>query len=305
MDLKESARQYVLSSLPIDPADTELVEYLNNLDARGLLIVYRNWMSRNVAPRPRAVQISATLQGKLPTSPHRPAVEAIIQDIEKGELLKKYLSKGAAIAAQIPRDDTKFQKRRDLDLMLTSWHMHHLHLGRSLGADGFVTRTGDLLFAIFRPNTAYLVDIMPHGSWSSDRLLEIAVDELPAAQAATVVRGVAGLARQDTEAQAQQLRNAAVNTARQIGNRVIMPMGFMSTAGTSFDASRAADEAIRNLDAFEKNWARDPDAIREACREGGGELDHDPNFVFHIMDNFGAGVLDLRSKNFIPFEAFG
>lgn len=305
MDLKESARQYVLNSLPANPADAELIAYLNGLDAHQLLIVYRNWMSRNVQQRRRTVEVSQTLSAKLLSSPHKPAVDAIIADIQNGELLKKYLSRGVAIAAQIPRADAKFQRRRDLDLMLTSWQMHHMHLGQGVDPDGFVTRTGDLLFVVFRPDVAYLVDIMPHGSWSSDRLLEIVVRELPNSGAAVIMQGVKGLARQDSETEAQRLRNAAINSPREIGGRVVMPTGMMSMAGTSIQSIRAADDAIGKLEAFEANWADNSEGMRQFIREHGGEIDADPEFVFHITNEYGAGLLELKSGTFVPFEAFG
>ena len=65
--------------------------------------------------------------------------------------------------------------RRDLDLLIADWGIHHLHL--SPERDG--RRTGDLLFAVFRPDDAYLLQILPHGNWAELSLLETIVRNWP------------------------------------------------------------------------------------------------------------------------------
>mgnify|MGYP000956204230 CR=1 FL=1 len=55
MNLKESARQWVLHNLPVDSNDTDTLTHLNSLDASKLLARFHNWMSRLVSPQPRRV----------------------------------------------------------------------------------------------------------------------------------------------------------------------------------------------------------------------------------------------------------
>ena len=301
MDVLESVRRWVLCSLPVDRDDAELAAHLNGLNAHDLLVVYHNWMCRLIPARPRRVHMSATLQARMDGSPHAPALREIIGDIEAGRNLTKYLSRGIAVAAQIPRNDTRFNRRRDLDLMLTSWQMHHLHLSANEEGDGFVSRTGDLLFAVFRADDAYLVDVMPHGNWSSDHLLRVALDELPDARAAHVLRGVVGLSRNPSEAEHQQLRNATINAPRMIGDRAVMPAGVMSTAGTSLQATRAADRVISLLEGFEASWADHPEEIRQLYRTKGSELPEEPDFRFTIVEGLGAGIVEWTTKAFFPF----
>lgn len=301
IDLKQSARKYVLAALPYDQGDQALVAYLNGLDAFSLLVAYHNWMSRLIQPRPRKVQVSVTLEGKLPQSKHASAIAKIKGDIETGMPLTKYLSRGVRVAAGVPRPDAKFNRRRDLDLMLTSWQMHHLHLSVSEEADGFVSRTEDLLFAVFRRDDAYLVDIMPHGSWSREHLLKVALEELPEAGAVHVIEGATGLAHTYTDEEHQTLRNVGINGLRVIDDKVVMPAGSISTAGTSLAATRAATAAIEALEGFEASWADHPYEIRKIAREGGSIVPDDPEFAFFIADEFGAGVLERKSGAFFPF----
>jgi hypothetical protein len=145
MDLKESARQWVLQELPYGKTDAALVAHLNGLDVHGLLVVYHNWASRLIAPRRREIHVSASLREKLATSVHKAAFDQIIEDIKAGRHLKCYLSRCVNIAAQIPRNDVKFNRRRDLDLLITEWELHYLNLSTNVEPDGFVTRTDDLL----------------------------------------------------------------------------------------------------------------------------------------------------------------
>jgi hypothetical protein len=63
--------------------------------------------------------------------------------------------------------------------LLNDWGIHHLHLSEVDRGDGFVVRTGDLLFAVFRRNDAYLLDILGHGGWTDESLVEIAVSNWP------------------------------------------------------------------------------------------------------------------------------
>lgn len=301
MDLKESARKWVLAALPYDHGDQALASHLNSLDATGLLVAYHNWTSRLVEARPRKVHISSSLTANIPQSHHALVFNTIKSDIEAGRPLTKYLSRGVKIAAGIPLLDKKFNRRRDLDLMLTSWQMHHLHLSDNEESDGFVSRTQDLLFVIFRRGDAYIVDIMPHGSWSREHLLRVAQEELPGAMAVHVLEGAIGLAHSYTDEEHQALRNAGINGLRMIGNKVVMPAGSISTAGTSYAATRAAQEAIQALESFEASWADHPEDIRDIARENGSIIPSDPDFMFFIAPEFGAGVLERKSGAFFPF----
>ena len=164
VDLKESARQWVLQNLPYDSEDTSLVSYLNSLNAHRLLVIYHNWMNRRVKPQPRIVHKSKVFQQNPLTAQRASDIAQIIDDIKQGRDLTKYLSRDIVRAVvQIPGQP----QRRDLDLMLNSWGVHHLHISTQVEPDGFVRRDRSLLFVVFKPKAAYLVDIMRHGEWNS------------------------------------------------------------------------------------------------------------------------------------------
>jgi hypothetical protein len=98
VNLKDSARQWVLNHLPYDRADADLGAHLSGLNARGLLIVYYNWMSRLVKPHPRRVQESKAFKQNPIVIAHASDFAQIIGDIESGNDLRRYLSRGVEIA---------------------------------------------------------------------------------------------------------------------------------------------------------------------------------------------------------------
>lgn len=96
MNLTGSVRKWVLENLPYDKTDAQLDAYLKGSDAHGLLVIFHNWTSRLIFPRPRQVHQSATFAASLAASLHKEAIEEIIDDIEQGRDLRKYLSRELA-----------------------------------------------------------------------------------------------------------------------------------------------------------------------------------------------------------------
>ena len=70
-------------------------------------------------------------------------------------------------------------KKDKLDGLLYDWGIHHLHLGETFSAPGYVKRTGPVLFAIFRNDNVYFIDIRDHVGWSDKGLLEIVNENWP------------------------------------------------------------------------------------------------------------------------------
>lgn len=65
------------------------------------------------------------------------------------------------------------------DALLNDWGIHHLHLGDEFRKDGFIKRTGQLLFCRFDKNCAYFIKIDKHGTWTSPEMVEIIHENWP------------------------------------------------------------------------------------------------------------------------------
>lgn len=298
--LKEKVRQWVLRTLPYNHADAVLDAHLKSLDAHSLLIVYHNWSSRLIAPIVRNVHISAALQARLQSSKHRQVVNEIVEKLEAGEDLNRHLSKGISNVASLPPHDKKLNRRRELDLLLLDWGIHHLHLSTQITSDGFVERTNDLLFLVVKQQNAYLIDIMSHGNWHNERLVEIMFKELDGAETVHEIKGVVGLSREPSEDERKQLRNAGVNSEMMIDGKAVMTLGGMSAAGTSIQATRDADRLLDAIESFENNWNMDSSTLREVCKNHGVKLPQVPDFDFDILEGSGPGVFERHTGTFIP-----
>ncbi len=226
---------------------------------------------------------------------------ALIDDIEKGRDLRKYLSRGVEIAAEVP--GVALGRRRDLDLMLNDWGVHHLHISMQVEADGYVKRDDPLLFAIFRPKAAYLIDVMGHGDWTRDHLVEVLADEWPDEGIIHQIKGskglqVVGLARKYTEEERARLRKKGINVLLEVGGKVFVPAGGMSTAGTTIQATRAADKLLRDLTMFEEAFQKHPERLKTIFESNGVAFPEKPEFEFMIGED-GYGVIETKTGAFI------
>jgi len=298
--LFESVREWVLRSLPVDRTNANLVAHLEAKDAHDLLVIYHNWMSRTISAEPRTVHRSSALDSN--TLAHQYQVElcAISTDIETGSPLAKYLSRGIKVAASLPGTSPSLQRRPDLDLMLNAWGIYHLHLSTSVEADGFVSRTGPLLFAAFRPGNAYLIDIMEHGSWTSKKLIEVVVSEFQDSSVFVTLEGVVGLSCELDEHGRQTLRKGGVNFPVMINGKAVMPTAGMVSTGTTVAATRESDRLLMAIEGFERAWVDRPHQVRTDVAASGRELPDTPDFAFEIHETAGAGIAERKSMIFFP-----
>ncbi len=158
---------------------------------------------------------------------------------------------------------------RDLqgwDGLLWQYGMHHFHLGHDQDKDGFVERSGQLLFAIVGPKDVYFVDVRPHPprrgvEWVSQELLRIVHSNWPHLIEANVLKGVCGNELTDTEM--HELRRKNVNYAVNIEGQAVAPMlGGMATDGSSVHCTFLADKLLCDLKHHEE--VLQTDAVRDA-----------------------------------------
>ena len=188
---------------------------------------------------------------KRPRTIHKADTFVCPKEVKEGlDWLESKIKQGKSI---IPHLNTAIQKDK-LDGLLYDWGIHHLHLGLKLETTGFVERTGPVLFAVFRPNDVYFVDVRDHEGWSDKELLEIINrnwPELLSIYRMTDVKPEATFTEEDIIS----LRKAGVNTFHELsdGNSYLSMGGGITTAGTSQEAVRTYIEIVRMLGDIEKN----------------------------------------------------
>lgn len=187
-------RQHVLASVP----DTS--GKLASMDLHGLLSEYGTWRSRLVSTAPRRCHSSAELLADPKAAQRRDDLDALIATIEAGEDLGPHLSR--RVWTGHDPNAPSLAAREDRDLLLADWGVHHLHLTPTHG--------DDLLFAVFRPNNAYLIGLYSHRDWARRSTLETMIRNWPDAGIVIKLQGVIGLTNDWGDRDRKQLREAGI-----------------------------------------------------------------------------------------------
>jgi hypothetical protein len=291
MNLIDSLRRWILDHLPYGETDADIVNALNEMNAHGLLVIYHNWISRLVQPIPRRVEKSVKFAESLHRVTFADALAAIEQDVRAGKDLTKYLSTSVKVAFTLP---TRHRRGpHHLDMLLNDWGVHHLHLSTEMRSDGFVKRTGPLLFARFVRDTAYFLDIADHGEWTKESVANTLVIQFPDAGGVNVVNGVIGVSLEIDDDEHRRLRAANINTIRMCGNKAIIGGGF-NTNGLTIMAVRAADNLLEKIEQFEASWRQDEPAARADWEARCGPLPEKPLFEFTFSER-GPAIVEART----------
>ena len=200
-----------------------------------LLTAYYNATRRIVGAWPRTVHRAIGFVSPKDKDQAR-ALATIEQKIRNGESVVPYLSR----------------KIRDLsynDILFNDWGIHHFHLGTTVEADGFVKRTGPLLYVVFGDtidfhntgNTdAHLLTVMGHNDFATQVLVEIMHENWPELLSQFNTPGVNGDRLSDAEI--RRLRELHTNYCLRLrdGTSCFAPGGGITFAGTSMiDTFRA------------------------------------------------------------------
>ena len=135
-----------------------------------LVIWFYIWQNRLIHPHARKVFRSKKFVFKPLPRAIQIDVEALIRKIEIGEDINPHLSKRIAHGFRPEKGRKNLGRRLDLDLLLNEWGVHHLHPAQAINADGFSERSDDLVFAVFREQAAYVIDLGTHGSFNDQAL---------------------------------------------------------------------------------------------------------------------------------------
>ena len=111
--------------------------------------------------------------------------------------------------------------------------MHHLHLSRKNGKDGFVERSDWLLFVIVADQDVFFVDVRSHSDsenlqWVRQDLLSIVHYNWPDLTESRLLHRVQGSTVTDPEK--RELRRKHANLVHEVAGRAIAPLGFGTMA---------------------------------------------------------------------------
>jgi hypothetical protein len=211
--------------VPADDADVE----------RG----YFNFLKRRVPQVPRTVHVAREL---VCPSEHDAGYRALMRKVRDGNDVRANLS-------------TRLTNLDFNDGLLNDWGIHHVHLGTTVDARGFVNRTGPLLFARFTVADAFFIAIGPHGAFADLQLVEILERNWP--EQVPMLPGIASRSGTNpTSAEIAQARRDGVVALVNIGGRVVFPMGGgVTTARVGADVVSMMDRARTAIRGFEDDLA--------------------------------------------------
>lgn len=210
------------------------------------LLRWLDFTRRYISPEPREIETSKRLPRLLPRQFERAYLE-MMGKIRRGEDVNPYQGRG------LERNDTSGVKRQNrTDLLFADWKIHHLHITD----DPIRERSDWLLFAIFEPGLARLVDIRPHsegGVFANHDLIHAVAERWPEfmnryrvnfGEGVSSVSLERELSTEDTYA----LRKGGVTSFVEIAGSIYMPPGMgvtsASTSGqTSLDMMKIRDAA--------------------------------------------------------------
>jgi hypothetical protein len=285
--LERVVRRHILDAVPVVARQEMEPKTLSSL-----FIEYRIWRGRFVAPGPRQVHRAPELVRHPKASTHRAALDAIEHATRNGDDLTPHLSRAV--------------RRLGRDLLLADWGIHHLHLSTSLDPDGFVSRTGDVLFAAFTATDAYWLDIRKHekdgDNWAAEEVFAILVRNWPGSGLVHRFEGDTGLSQKYSDEDRRELRKAGVMNLMEVDSKVYVPGGVgLTTAGTPIEATRAANAFMWEL----QGW-RDADPYERLRQvDGASRSAYWTPAVHVVMPGFEEWAGFMSGSTFVPIGQDG
>jgi hypothetical protein len=192
---------------------------VDGLPEQDVSILYFGLQKKLIKPKPRRILRS---NGFSCPEELKPGLASLEEKIINGENLRPHLSK-------------KLKNLNDNDGLLFDWGIFHLHLGTVIGSDGFIDRTGPLLYTRFDEANAYFINVIDHGSWTTQELVKTI---WPESIKPYILTGVTSISRNFTDKDVKDLRGSQVNTILDLDNGVFTlgPGGGMTASGSSAEA---------------------------------------------------------------------
>ena len=286
--LRDDIRTEVARDLP-NFSDQE--KEFADIDSQNLLLIYMNWRYRQIHPHARTIVYSVELSQRIRTddalyAPVKSEFKELTRMIATGEdLLSRNLLSSRIVRKpyELTPNYSKLKREEHLDLLLNEQGIHHLHL------PGLERKRGTpILFAIFEPVHAFLLDLASHDDYQTDRLARISYGNWPERQfrkipADTLLDGQGSkVDLKDHERIA--VRNNAINTPIKITDRLfVMPssVGMMANGFAERIARRSTD-IWNSLSLFAIRRYR-PRFSEYFLETMGKQLPEDPVFRFRFL----------------------
>ncbi len=201
-----------------------------------------------------------------------------------------------------PHQSRSLKRLNSKDGMLFDWGIYHLHLGTEIESDGFIQRTGPLLYLLIDDSYAYLIDVQDHGKWSKKDFLKIVDENWPETINQNKIRqnDIIGLEKNFDEEEIAALRKANINTLIEIspGNIIINPGGGMATNGDSIEAIEKYQQIKSELENLQAKIVANPELFLKEIFKKGLDFIKNPELQFKFKKGTRVHQIDELNNNF-------
>ncbi|ULO23804.1 hypothetical protein [Methylocystis sp. SB2] len=110
-----------------------------------------------------------------------------------------------------------------------------------------------------------------------------------------------GQTYQPSQNERATLRKKRLNASFEFAGKLFMPIGLMTTAGTTLAATRESDKLLDRIAAFEQELNRNPRGLEADFARHGLVLPAEPAFEFAIRED-GYGVVETNTNAWINLD---
>lgn len=239
-------------------------------DPQAISIIYFNARRRWLPQVPRQILKSREFSCSPQFENGLTQLEA---KVERGDDINPYLSR-------------KLKSANYDDALLNDWRVYHFHLGNVAGKDGFINRTGPVLFALVTESHFHEINVYLHGNCTNLDVIEIVHANWPEKIERFKLSGVAGISHVCTSADIKLLRSAHVNTILQTKDGTIYtPIGggYMMN-GTSSEVVMESVQHAKFITHLEQ-WVKDNSQVLTEELKKSGYCDGKPLIVKLEIDD--------------------
>ncbi len=258
----------------------------NTSDPDEISIQYFNYLKRIIPPKPRNIKKSDVFN----------CPENLIEGLN---LLESKIQNGEDISAHLSR---KLKNLEEIDDLLYDWGIFHLHLGTTIEDDGYINRTGPLLFGYYDDENFYFINVMPHGSWTRQEILKTIYRNWPETFDKYRLKNenVVGLSHNVTDDEIKKLRNANINVLIEVEPGVIYvtPGGGFVSSGHSMEVVKQHMMNKKYLKQLEEQLKNDTETILKTCFNGNLDFITNDNLRFKMVKRNGRHFLVEENNNF-------
>ncbi|ECP6988570.1 hypothetical protein FUV68_03445 [Campylobacter jejuni] len=200
-------------------AEKKLKKELLKYKSKDYFIEYLKEIYFSIPAKPRKVFISKEIKERVLDKKIRKAINNIEYKLKKGEDVNSFLSN---------RHDNN-------DKMLSSFGIHHFHLGKYNQNEQKYERTGELLYCFlpyYNDNLIYFIDVLPHGYWYYQEMFDIIQKNWPDVLQYTQSFIVKDISEKDIK----KLRKYNINFIPSLksGELVFSNFGYMSNGDPTY-----------------------------------------------------------------------